>query len=427
MPTNKKPAAAAAVLKKPSAKTKEAQTKEEVLENMDADEGEHGEEEERTGDPVVDPQEKLAKAVTKYPFTLKNVKKHTDLMEARGWSATELHEAFRKLKPSEQQALWKLFERDRKANKVDEDFKKLTNGSGATNKKHEFLRGWLSDGCSVGPSFRKAQLAFEALDRHKTEVQWISWKQVCKKFGKKEALQRLENGSLKYRRNFLEFRHVQESFSHEHVKKRKTQVETEGGKVDKKLLHDMEGLKIEDVTAEDFEMQTALESMEVDEDVKNLILTKIGATEGSSGASSSSSSSEKKKKKKLKVKILKKASKDSSTRSSEKDWEKTSQLGDADGKPEFKSKIDSFLQEIQKDTDFFKALNLEKADADEKTFVKKTQTSLEGALQTLQKARKTLKLEEVKEALVAGLNALKKSKTAKAMDCCKDKKRKSKD
>ena len=84
---------------------------------------------------------------------------------------------------------------------MDEDFKKLTNGSGATNKKHEFLRGWLSDGCSVGPSFRKAQLAFEALDRHKTEVQWISWKQVCKKFGKKEALQRLENGSLKYRRS----------------------------------------------------------------------------------------------------------------------------------------------------------------------------------------------------------------------------------
>ena len=187
-------------------------------------------------------------------------------------------------------------------------------------------------------------------------------------------------------RNFLQYRDVVESFSHQNTKRRKTEVTTKGAKVDKKLMRGMEKLQIEDVKAEDWEMPDedlgdALEEMDVGDDVKNIVLQKINkaaSTQASTSQSTSGSDdeSDQKKKKKLKLKMLKKdkkekkpnASKSSSSKSAEmKALEKTSQLGDSDGKPEFKQKIASFQTAMSRDIDHFK--DLSSTDATEKLLI----------------------------------------------------------
>ena len=194
----KKPAAA--VMKKPSDKT--AEEPDETMEEQPHEEAcEQPEEEEAEDDACVDPDEKLAKKPTKHPFTLKNVKRHDELTSTRGWSGEELFECFRKLPATEQQAVWKLFERSRRSSNTEEAYKACCSGPGSGAKKQKMLRGWLEDGFAVGSSYRKALLEFESLDKHKVAVNWLSWKQVTDRFGRKEALQRLQNGTLTFRRS----------------------------------------------------------------------------------------------------------------------------------------------------------------------------------------------------------------------------------
>ena len=71
-----------------------------------------------------------------------------------------------------------------------------------------------------------------------------------------------------------------ESFSHENTKRRKTEVTTKGGKVDRKMMRDMENLAIEDVTVEDWKMddgslEEALGTMNLDKAVKDIVWEKI--------------------------------------------------------------------------------------------------------------------------------------------------------
>ncbi|CAE7257886.1 unnamed protein product, partial [Symbiodinium sp. CCMP2456] len=231
--------------------------------------------------------------------------------------------------------------------------------------------------------------------------------------------------------NFLEYRDVVESFSHENTKRRKTEVTTKGGKVDKKLVRDMEKLNLEDIKPEDWEMPDedlgeALDDMDVDEDVKNIVMLKINkaaSTQASTSQSTSGSDdeSDQKKKKKLKLKILKKAKKDTKSKTSKssssksgdlKDLEKTSQLGDSDGKPEFKQKIASFETAMSRDMDYFK--DLSSTDATEKMLIDGARDALQKAASELGKAKKSLKMESVKSALLLSFEALKKSKAAKA-------------
>ena len=91
-------------------------------------------------------------------------------MKCRGWGIEDLHKAFKPLPAKEQQNLWKMFERDRRANSADAQYKSLTNGPGSGSKKHEFLRGWLSDGFSIGEHYRRAVVSFEIENRHKLNV-----------------------------------------------------------------------------------------------------------------------------------------------------------------------------------------------------------------------------------------------------------------
>lgn len=233
-----------------------------------------------------------------------------------------------------------------------------------------------------------------------------------------------------------------ESFSHENTKRRKTEVTTKGGKVDKKLMRDMENLAIEDVTAEDWKMddgslEEALGTMNLDKAVKDIVLKKISKGQGSStqGSASESSSSEdesdKKKKKSDKKQLLKKEkktkankkTKSSSSRSTRglDDLEKTSQLADSDGKPEFKNKMATFENAMTKDLDYFK--DLSSSDSSEQLFIDGARKALEKALKSLAQAKKSLKMEEVKTALTASYDALKKSKAAKTF--CQSSKRKS--
>lgn len=240
----------------------------------------------------------------------------------------------------------------------------------------------------------------------------------------------------------MEYRDIVESFSHENTKRRKTEVTTKGGKVDKKLMRDMENLAIEDVTAEDWKMddgslEEALGTMNLDKAVKDIVLKKISKGQGSStqGSASESSSSEdesdKKKKKSDKKQLLKKEkktkankkTKSSSSRSTRglDDLEKTSQLADSDGKPEFKNKMATFENAMTKDLDYFK--DLSSSDSSEQLFIDGARQALEKALKSLAQAKKSLKMEEVKTALTASYDALKKSKAAKTF--CQSSKRKS--
>lgn len=240
----------------------------------------------------------------------------------------------------------------------------------------------------------------------------------------------------------MEYRDIVESFSHENTKRRKTELTTKGGKVDKKLMRDMENLAIEDVTAEDWKMddgslEEALGTMNLDKAVKDIVLKKISKGQGSStqGSASESSSSEdesdKKKKKSDKKQLLKKEkktkankkTKSSSSRSTRglDDLEKTSQLADSDGKPEFKNKMATFENAMTKDLDYFK--DLSSSDSSEQLFIDGARKALEKALKSLAQAKKSLKMEEVKTALTASYDALKKSKAAKTF--CQSSKRKS--
>ena len=230
----------------------------------------------------------------------------------------------------------------------------------------------------------------------------------------------------------MEYRDIVESFSHENTKRRKTELTTKGGKVDKKLMRDMENLAIEDVTAEDWKMddgslEEALGTMNLDKAVKDIVLKKISKGQGSStqGSASESSSSEdesdKKKKKSDKKQLLKKEkktkankkTKSSSSRSTRglDDLEKTSQLADSDGKPEFKNKMATFENAMTKDLDYFK--DLSSSDSSEQLFIDGARQALEKALKSLAQAKKSLKMEEVTTALTSSYDALKKSKTAK--------------
>lgn len=239
----------------------------------------------------------------------------------------------------------------------------------------------------------------------------------------------------------MEYRDIVESFSHENTKRRKTELTTKGGKVDKKLMRDMENLAIEDVTAEDWKMddgslEEALGTMNLDKAVKDIVLKKISKGQGSStqGSASESSSSEDesdKKKKCDKKQLLKKEkktkankkTKSSSSRSTRglDDLEKTSQLADSDGKPEFKNKMATFENAMTKDLDYFK--DLSSSDSSEQLFIDGARQALEKALKSLAQAKKSLKMEEVKTALTASYDALKKSKAAKTF--CQSSKRKS--
>lgn len=239
----------------------------------------------------------------------------------------------------------------------------------------------------------------------------------------------------------MEYRDIVESFSHENTKRRKTELTTKGGKVDKKLMRDMENLAIEDVTAEDWKMddgslEEALGTMNLDKAVKDIVWKKISKGQGSStqGSASESSSSEDesdKKKKSDKKQLLKKEkktkankkTKSSSSRSTRglDDLEKTSQLADSDGKPEFKNKMATFENAMTKDLDYFK--DLSSSDSSEQLFIDGARQALEKALKSLAQAKKSLKMEEVKTALTASYDALKKSKAAKTF--CQSSKRKS--
>ena len=216
--------------------------------------GEEAEEEEKTDDEEVDA---LVRAETKHPFNLDKVKTHEALLEAKGWTADKLHECFKKLPEAEQQKVWKLFERSRKAQGWQEQWSSQASGPGSNKKKNDLLRGWLKDGGQCASYFRSASLQLQHLSEDKIAVSWITWKQTLKKFGKEEALARLKKGTLKYRKSktdsrFLEFAEVLESSSHVKSRLRNTSVGGQGKGVSKKMLKDMEELKLEDLEAEDF-------------------------------------------------------------------------------------------------------------------------------------------------------------------------------
>ena len=213
--------------------------------------------------------------------------------------------------------------------------------------------------------------------------------------------------------------------STEVAKKRKCEVKVEG-KAEKKMLKGMQELNIGDVNAEDFDMETDIEDMDIDKDLKKLVVKKSrkqkssSATEDSESASSSEIAQKKKKVVKLKI-FQKKKDKDKeevkSSKSSKKSdkrlvaLEEASQVEDTDAKPQLKKKLELFLAEVKKDIQFWKQQS-EKNEADKKPL--KPLQKLTASQKQLEGALKKLKTEKVKVALLAAHQHLQESKAEKS-------------
>ena len=419
-------------------KVADKSTKKKAVAETDQDEQydeEGGEEETKETDPEV--------TVKPLPVTLQNVQTHRDLLAAKGFSGEQLAAAFKLLPASEQQLVWKKFETSRKSTHNEADYKKETVGAGAQVRKHALLRGWLADGGACAKHYRSATLSLKAVHESKVRLQWSTWRQIKNKFGKKEALDRVQSGTIRFRKSpsdkrFLEFADVSEIYDHVISKTQESKIDTKGGRVKTKDLRALDGLDVEGLQVSDFDLSGVdVEKMDLDPDLKSLIMDKQQAGDSSSEHESEEDSNATtlslppKDKKTKRKRSLSKGGKASSSKTSREDkWEKASEIGSKDGKTEFEKKLLFMKGEIQKDITFFESVMI---DLKGKPMKKDDKKSLQDTVADLQKSLSLLtatskggcKKEDVKKALLASLSALRKSKKAKRMQISK--KQKSKD
>ena len=274
----KKPAAQeageATLLKKPSSQEETPDVPKQEEEEVEGEE-----EESKEQDPEVDPQ--------KLPVTLQNLKTHEDLLAAKGFTGGQLIAAFKLMAAGEQQKVWKKFEASRKSGGFDSMYQQTTKvGSGSQAKKKEFLRGWLADGAKCGGQYQLAMTSISHRESRELLVTWLTWNQVLGKYGKRESLQRLERGSLKYRKSpsdgkFMEFADCTEVNKHVFAKVRESLVK--GKKKGKGKHQQFDELALNDLKAEDFDVDGMdLDCMDLDPAVKTIIQeNKSNGDEGS--------------------------------------------------------------------------------------------------------------------------------------------------
>ena len=192
--------------KKQKKKVEEVAPKEEQEVEPEQEEEEQEEEEE-------EPEESPPKKLTK-----KALQDHQEFLKQAGdlqLSNTEFEEALQKLPEKQQQCLWKKFEGSRKAARVEEDYKKETIGTGALARKKKLLRSWCLDGCKVSEMYRSAMAAIPLEKQHGVEKEWLSKKRMEDELGPDEMKQRLQAGTLRWRRNpedgrFFQFQKLSE-------------------------------------------------------------------------------------------------------------------------------------------------------------------------------------------------------------------------
>ena len=172
----------------------EEDKEEQALQDQEGEEEEH-KEEDKEEEPEKVPAQKLTK---------KALQNHEDLLQQAGdkkLSTAEFEAALQKLPEKQQQCLWKKFEGSRKAARTEEEYKKETSGVGAMARKTKLLRSWCLDGGKISERYRTALAAISLEKQHGVEKEWLSKKRMEDELGTEEMQQRLQAGTLKYRRN----------------------------------------------------------------------------------------------------------------------------------------------------------------------------------------------------------------------------------
>ena len=179
-------------------KAKKQETKvEEEVEPGEVEEQEGSEEEEK------EEEEEEEKAPPK-KLTKKALQDHQEFLKQAGeleLSTAEFEAALLKIPDKQQQCLWKRFENSRKGAKAEEDYKKETSGTGALARKKKLLRSWCLDGGKVSEMYRSAMAAISLEKQHGVEKEWLSKKRMEDELGSEEMKQRLQAGTLRWRRN----------------------------------------------------------------------------------------------------------------------------------------------------------------------------------------------------------------------------------
>lgn len=174
-------------------------------------------------------------------LTLKQVKNHNgknqdtslkDRMEMfiqkckEPGATPEIVEGFlQELPTSDQQAVWKQFERDRIMNNTDQAYKSATSGNGSWSKKRALLFAWgASNKEAKGNTWSTALAEVSTEKEDKLESTWQPLAAMMAKYGKDELLSHLQCGSIVMQRHpknpkFFQFKDEVASVSAKNIQK----------------------------------------------------------------------------------------------------------------------------------------------------------------------------------------------------------------
>ena len=116
------------------------------------------------------------------------------------------HDFFARVQSKDMTALWKKFEWERNKNPEAKQQWSSLGGPGVIAKKKNLLLGFLKSGNAAGGCLKESTL-LENAKEDKQFFDWVPWLQLCKWYGEKEALARVEEGMVPVRkvRKFYEF------------------------------------------------------------------------------------------------------------------------------------------------------------------------------------------------------------------------------
>ena len=392
-----RPAAVSERSKKAKTQEKQEEPLEEDKEEQELQDQESEEEEPKEEDKEEQPEKVPAQKLTK-----KALQNHEEFLKQAGekkLSTAEFEAALQKLPEKQQQCLWKRFEGSRKAARTDEEYKKETSGVGAMARKKKLLMSWCLDGGKVSERYRTALAAISLEKQHGVEKEWLSKKRMEDELGTEEMKQRLQAGTLRYRRNpedgrFFQFQKLSEKEA-TLVKKQKTSKTEATGSASAKDLVSFDSLMLEEVNEDDFVLGAAHED-------------EVSETEGidkelAKAMGIKNTAEEKEKKEKAKDK-----------------WAALSEVGKNEKQGEIEEKLVKFKTEIAKDMAALEAgaWSLQKQGGDKALLKnvlsakKKASDSLSELTKLLEK--KSAKRELVVPALTKALACLKEGKALKA-------------
>ena len=142
-------------------------------------------------------------------LTSTKLKVHEKTLEAvRDLKAGRIqeHEFFQRVQSKDMTALWKKYEWERNKNPEAKQVWNALGGAGVVAKKKNLLLQFLKSGNAAGGCLKEST-QMENAKQDKQFFEWVPWLQLCKWYGEKEALERVEEGMIPVRKvkKFYEF------------------------------------------------------------------------------------------------------------------------------------------------------------------------------------------------------------------------------